>query len=243
MKLKFWKTAKQTQPVVNNTTEVWGRYTPQMKAKVFVKGHAQLQKELQLACSRLGLMTFDIEEDIYALICAKVFLDGYGKDALVTYIANQLPTLTPGQALLLAREVFVKYVCQVERPDSDEEFETSMKAKGFSSDANDYAYEEIPAGKGDFGICLTNPVPVHGIPSSRNYLFCLLTADGRTITTHRIGQFRAPNIPGPIDGYEVVDSRGQKCPTIYISPYHPFTSMKAPKGYKFAHNFDNLKTK
>ena len=93
--------------------------------------------------------------------------------------------------------------------------------------------DEIPGGKGEFGLVVSNPVPVQGVMSSEVYLRRLQTAAGEEISWQRIGSFGSENIERPIDGYQIVDARGKEQPTIYISPYHKKTSEKAPMGYTF----------
>ena len=93
--------------------------------------------------------------------------------------------------------------------------------------------DEIPEGHGDFGHELTNPVPVHGIPSSEKYLD-RLRWHGDRITWTRIGSFGADNIEMSIDGYEIFDGNSDPVAVIYISPYHKTISGKAPKGFTIA---------
>ena len=92
--------------------------------------------------------------------------------------------------------------------------------------------DEIPGGTGEFGLALTNPVPVCGIPSNEKYLGSLRTIHGERITWKRIGSFSAGNIANPIDGYAIASETGQDLGALYISPYHRRTSQKAPKGFR-----------
>ncbi|MDR2839800.1 MAG: hypothetical protein LBV75_00825 [Paludibacter sp.] len=93
--------------------------------------------------------------------------------------------------------------------------------------------EEMPEGYGEFGIEITNPIPVRSIPDSYFYLRKLKTTNGESITFDRIGSRRAPNIANVIDAYRI-SVNGKQIATIYICPYNKATSKKAPKGFKLA---------
>ena len=110
---------------------------------------------------------------------------------------------------------------------------TSRNLFGIKDNNKGDNYDEIPEGKGEFGICISNPVPINGISANESYLKKLITSDGMTISWKRKGSGLAENIDKPIDIYSIIDSSGSERPTIYISPYHPSTSTKAPVGYKF----------
>ncbi len=92
--------------------------------------------------------------------------------------------------------------------------------------------DEIYGTVGEFGLELSNPVPVYGVASSRVYLGRLRTLDGMPIKWERVGSTEHENINKPIDIYNIFDSKGYKIANIYISPYHLRTSLKAPKGFK-----------
>ena len=142
--------------------------------------------------------------------------------------------LSSAQIEKLARYVFTKLVKQKSGITDPAFIEAFLNAQGFLSD--DYGglkYDEIPGGYGEFGLSINNPVPVNGILSSDRYLNRLITSDGLAIKWNRLGSGGAENIDNPIDIYNITDERGKKRETIYISPYHPSTSNKAPKGYKF----------
>lgn len=233
MDLKFGKKTNENEPEAQNAPSAQQEITPEVKAKAATYCPALTKRELEVFYNVLGVTHYDIEEDTLTLLNAKVFLEGYDKDALTSLICKELPNLTPGQVLILARETFMRYGVKVGIINNMEDYRVWIKTKGFSCEDSDYWYDEIPTGEGDFGITLTNPVPIRGVPGSYKYLSWLRTAEGLRITTRRLGSFHAPaGITGLIDGYEVTDEQGRKCPTIYISPYHPANSLKAPKGYK-----------
>lgn len=92
--------------------------------------------------------------------------------------------------------------------------------------------DSIPEGTGEFGLTVTNPIPVRTIPANEVYLRRLRLEDGSTITWTRLGSTEINEIWGNIDEYEISDESGNVIGKIYISPYHRKISNKAPKGYK-----------
>ena len=91
--------------------------------------------------------------------------------------------------------------------------------------------DEMPEGYGEFGIEITNPIPVSSIPDSYIYLNRLRTQNGSKITYNRIGGMNAPNIKNIIDAYKISVNEKQVA-TFYICSYNEKTSCKAPKGFK-----------
>jgi hypothetical protein len=90
----------------------------------------------------------------------------------------------------------------------------------------------IPWGVGEFGLEVTNPIPVHGIFGSRYYLRRLKTANGDRIMYERTGSiFESNIIKSPVDAYKIMVDNVEIA-TLYISPYHKKNSQKAPKGFK-----------
>ena len=91
--------------------------------------------------------------------------------------------------------------------------------------------DEMPEGYGEFGLEITNPIPVSSIPDSYVYLNRLRTQNGSKITYNRIGGMNAPNIKYIIDAYKISVNEKQVA-TFYICAYNRKTSFKAPKGFK-----------
>ena len=100
--------------------------------------------------------------------------------------------------------------------------------------------DEIPGGHGEFGLCVTNPVPVKSIIANAIYLGKLRAANNEKITWDRIGSMSADNSSNPIDEYNIFDSDEVQIATIYISPYHKRISQKAPKGFKLIEDKDTV---
>lgn len=108
--------------------------------------------------------------------------------------------------------------------DAAREFSQSSNPMGTDKD-------EIPEGYGEFGLEITNPIPVSSIPDSYFYLNRLRTQSGSEITYDRIGGMNAPNIEHTVDAYKI-SVYGKQIATIYICAYNKKTSSKAPKGFK-----------
>ena len=111
---------------------------------------------------------------------------------------------------------------------------SSLAGKGCDTD-------EIPEGIGEFGLEITNPIPVNGISENEIYLSRLKTSDGDSITWEREGSGKVENIAdgsSPIDIYKIYNSSGDYFSTLYICPYNKKTSDKIPVGFK---KYDFLK--
>jgi len=91
--------------------------------------------------------------------------------------------------------------------------------------------DAITGAPGEFGLAVTNPVPVAGIPAEREYLGRLRTPAGAAVQWQREGSTEVPEVAYPVDIYQVYDYAGQPLTRIYISPYHLRTSRRAPEGF------------
>jgi len=90
------------------------------------------------------------------------------------------------------------------------------------------AVDELPEAKGEFGRCITNPVPVNGAVGELAYLSRLVTPSGAGLFGHRLGHI------GKVDVYETVNTDGKTWDIIFLSYYHPRKSRKAPTGYRLS---------
>lgn len=52
----------------------------------------------------------------------------------------------------------------------------------------------IPGAYGEYGLCVTNPIPTRGVPANEVYLKKLSLLSGEPFHWERIGSFEAPNI-------------------------------------------------
>ncbi len=102
--------------------------------------------------------------------------------------------------------------------------------QGMCQDGTDQ--DVIPGGYGEFGLEVTNPIPVNTTFGEILYLAKFRTLDGVKVEYKRVGSTIAPNIKHPIDIYEIyVNSK--YLTKLYLSMYHKKISRLAPKGFKF----------
>lgn len=88
----------------------------------------------------------------------------------------------------------------------------------------------IDGGYGEYGLEVTNPIPVDSIDSSYAYLERLRTVNGAKVTYKRKGSTIISNIKKPIDAYEIFED-DKLVATIYINAYNNYNSQKPPKGF------------
>ncbi|MEA2949730.1 MAG: hypothetical protein QOI40_5060 [Alphaproteobacteria bacterium] len=88
--------------------------------------------------------------------------------------------------------------------------------------------DEIPGAFGEFGLTLTNPIPVNGAIGEVVYLSSLRHAGKTQILFHRLGSLSG------IDIYEIVNIDGSAWSILYLDFYHPRKSSRSPKGYSIA---------
>jgi len=207
-------------------------YIGQIDKDVFPDGFEQKSKELSEVADILGVKPLQISETFF-YACTRAFIGNCDRETLIRGISHYDNGLSEVQINRLAKYVFTKLFRQTSGITDPTYTEAFLNAQGFLKDNyGGIIYDEIPGGYGDFGISINNPVPVNGILANEKYLCRILTAEGLSIKWCRLGSGGADNIDNPIDIYNITDERGNKRPTIYISPYHPSTSKKAPKGYK-----------
>ncbi len=122
-----------------------------------------------------------------------------------------------------------KFLKKTHGGDDDDILEILSKVV-FAGDTG-YDLDEIPEGFGEFGLDVTNPIPVQGIISNEVYLKKLVTIDSREIHWEREGSTKTDNIENAIDIYKIFDSSGTLITKLFISPYHKRISNKIPKGF------------
>ena len=202
------------------------------KNNIFPGGRAQVENEISELAQELDISA-DSLRGTYVYARTRVYLGG-DRETLITGIKIHNSNLSEGQLNRFAKFVFRKFL--LTRLDRSEWFliDDHLKALGFVDIQGEY--DEIPGAIGEFGLDASNPVPVNGIPANEKYLQSLQSADGLSISWKRRGSLQVPGFQDPVDLYDVVDSNGRVLPPIYISPYHPKTSKKAPKGYRNINN-------
>lgn len=99
--------------------------------------------------------------------------------------------------------------------------------------------DRVPNYSGEFGLTLTNPIPVNGAIGEIIYLSRLCTDDlKKPILFHRIGSIGSGNAitRDTVDVYETVSIDGSKWDIIYFNYYYAGKSRMAPAGYNIAKN-------
>jgi hypothetical protein len=152
--------------------------------------------------------------------------------------------------ILILVIVFLLYKNRNQRPTIEEKMEKLKTAWGKVNENPEYQKTEliknimnemsvngtdqdvIPGSFGEFGLSITNPIPVNTILGSATYLDNLQTLDGKKIQYERIGSTKAANIIGMIDMYNIYAEKN-KITQLYIAPYNKKNSEKTPKGFKF----------
>jgi hypothetical protein len=129
------------------------------------------------------------------------------------------------------QEFYILLVDTVRKPKESEGL-TEMFSQHNRSNPQATVTNEIQGAVGEYGLEVSNPVPVNGIAANNVYLGRLRTPDGMPIQWSRVGSTRHKDINKPIDNYDIFNSKGKKITNIYISPYHLHTSTRAPKGFK-----------
>ena len=216
----------------SNAPKEMNNIMEQMRQTIFPGGTAQMKAELDELSSILGVQP-DRIRDTFGYACARVNIGKCDRETLMFGIARHDDGLSDDQIEKFAKYIFTKQFKQSSGITDPTFIEAFLNAQGFLSDNyGGLKYDEIPGGYGEFGITMTNPVPVNGILASDKYLDGLETIDGFSIKWNRLGSGGADNIDNPIDIYKITDINGRERDIIYISPYHSSTSNKAPKGYK-----------
>ncbi len=99
--------------------------------------------------------------------------------------------------------------------------------------------DEFPNSQGEFGLELTNPVPVDGISLIQYYIRFLLTDDGQRVQFERAGSRETPQFAGPTDAYDLFTQNKTFLVRLYVNAYAGGTSEKAPKGFRYFRPFKN----
>lgn len=107
---------------------------------------------------------------------------------------------------------------EVQNADTPEIIRGNMAAGG--------GVDTIPGAAGEFGRCLTNPIPVNGPLGELTWLSRLLTVSGAKVFFHRLGSI------GTIDLFETVSEDGSMWDILYLDMYHTRKTKLAPSGYR-----------
>jgi hypothetical protein len=109
---------------------------------------------------------------------------------------------------------------------------TALTAHRKAMRADSVDSDSLPTGYGQFGLCVTNPIPTKNVLGSNTYLAALRTIENRTVEASRIGSTSAPDevTTAMIDIYQM-RSGGNEIAMLYVCPYHKRNSAKAPEGF------------
>ena len=77
-----------------------------------------------------------------------------------------------------AKFVFTKFLKRRANIPDEPLLQSVLGAMGFSDSNDGYTYDVIPDGLGEFGMCITNPVPINIISSNELYLKRLISSEG-----------------------------------------------------------------
>ena len=133
-------------------------------------------------------------------------------------------------AMIIYKYVIKQHLIKTHGQHNDAIFDYFYKAMGNVDDG--CHTDVIPGAMGEYGLCVTNPIPVRGITASEIYLRRLVLESGEDIKWHRTGSTSTENINGCIDIYSITSLSGERICALYISPYQSTISNTAPKGFK-----------
>lgn len=93
--------------------------------------------------------------------------------------------------------------------------------------------EELPQGRGAFGLSPDNPIPFSSIVASREYLenLVLIRPGSSAYRWMRSGSARSEIVSTPVDKYDLVDTDGSIVTSIYMWSYNKVDSKKVPEGF------------
>ncbi len=106
-----------------------------------------------------------------------------------------------------------------------------MLLSAFGSDTQGYDCDVIPFAVGEFGLEVTNPIPIRGIGGIQIYFRRLRRENGENVVCKRARGIKEANTL-PVDEYDIFSQAGHFLTKLYVSPYHQRISKKAPKGFK-----------
>ena len=87
--------------------------------------------------------------------------------------------------------------------------------------------DSVPGATGEFGLSVTNPIPVNGPIGEVTYLSALELIDGRSVWAHRLGS------RDRVDIFEAVSEDGKNWFVLFLTPYFSRKSKYAPAGFRF----------
>lgn len=205
---------------------------PEALAKIFKlyfpQGREQQKVLTEKLCQKLNnRFSFEEVTNNYVFVLTCLFMDDdKSMDAIIGKVLNRPNNKLTRNEISSIYNHAVENNEQLSRTIGLLNIMETMCSKGTTEDS-------MPEGYGEFGLDITNPVPIHGVQDNENYLRKLRLANGSGIKWSRIGSCKAPNIEQIIDNYIIHDLSGNKICNLYLCPYNRKTSNKTPKGFIF----------
>ena len=205
---------------------------PEALAKIFKlyfpQGREQQKVLTEKLCQKLNnRFSFEEVTNNYVFVLTCLFMDDdKSMDAIIEKVLNRPNNKLTRNDISSIYNHAVENNEQLSRTVGLLNIMETMCSKGTTEDS-------MPEGYGEFGLDITNPIPIHGVQDNENYLRKLRLANGSSIKWSRIGSCKAPNIEQIIDNYIIHDLSGNKICNLYLCPYNRKTSNKTPKGFIF----------
>ncbi len=92
----------------------------------------------------------------------------------------------------------------------------------------------VPGSTGEFGLEVSNPIPVNGFFGEVVYLSALAVEGANHVYAHRLGSI------GEVDVFEVVGSNGEGWSILYFNYYFPSKSNELPRGFQASRDFEQM---
>lgn len=205
---------------------------PAALAKVFAlffPGGVNEQKRLTDGlCAKLGgRYSTDYVGNNYVFVLSCLFMD---EDKTLAAVIDKVKNRVNNR--LTSSEIKIIYNYAIE---NNEKLSATLDILSLMDNLCDKGPDSdvMPEGYGRFGLDITNPIPIHGVPENEYYLRKLRRADGSKITWNRLGSCNAQNISHIIDKYEIKDEYGNVICHLHLCPYCKKTSSLAPDGFIF----------
>lgn len=126
-------------------------------------------------------------------------------------------------------DAFNQAMEKIRRLIEDEEYQNNLLPEALSALIKAApACDVIPGATGQFGLDITNPIPVNGAIGELAYLSNLETLNCDRLLFHRIGAVNT------LDVFEAVTFSGSAWFIFFVDFYHPRKSRRAPEGFRLA---------
>lgn len=206
--------------------------------KLFSGGRSEISRQVEELKEEMGydpkyfrFSTEDIEDALVYMTALFVVSTNKSSDAIVGgAIRRPHNTMNVHVLRLIYKYVAKQHFIKISGSDNESLFEVFYQSLGNNEDG--CTADIIPGSFGEYGLCVTNPIPVNGISANEIYLQRLELENGDSIQWRRLGSTMTDNIKGCIDIYNITTLAGDDICTLYISPYQNTISGIAPKGFR-----------